>query len=698
MWISESLWRTVSRLDKSKINLPIAFRNSLAVAIPLALGIELGNPLGGVAIATGALNVSYSDGTDPYSQRARRILAWTVLNGVAVFIGSVSGRQIWLSTLAALVWAFVAGLSSAVSSRAGDLGLNTLVTIIVFGARGAMSAKGAALAGLLVMVGGCLQLLFALLLWPIRKYEPERRAIGEVFGRLATEIDPLNKDLDLSPWEPPNTQAQDALQALGWDRSTEGERFRLLFDQASRLRMSAFVLQRMRSALDLTEDDQTISEVLRLASALLSSIAESLVSNQASATQEFLLGQLQAAVGEVHGRASDASSAVDVFAGQLRVVAGLSSRSTTEGADRSALQEAAHPWRLQVSSWIGILKANFDPRSSFFRHAIRLSVSVAIGEVLSHLISWQRAYWLPMTIAVVLRPDFTTTISRGVLRLAGTFTGLILATVLYLVVPATAVTQLVLVGAFTFMLRSIGPANYGVFSAAVGGLIVFLIAATGVPPGEVVTERALNTAAGGLFALIAYAAWPTWERTQVSVAFADMFDASRNYFSAVVRRFGSAPVAPNELDAARSDWRRARSNAEASVDRINSEPRANPENLQLLNSMLASSYALIHSTMALEGVLIRGGEQTAPASFRQFTNDLELTLYFLAAALRGSASAAESLPKLREDHQRMVKAGAEFAPDDQLILLETDQLTVTTNTLREQTVRFAATPTLLSHN
>src|SRR5581483_7331572 len=113
---------------------------------------------------------------------------------------------------------------------------------------------------------------------------------------------------------------------------------------------------------------------------------------------------------------------------------------------------------------------------------------------------------------------FTTTFSRGVLRLAGTLGGLLLATALYHVFPESALTQLFLVGIFTFMMRSIGPANYGVFSVAISGLIVFLIAATGISPREVVVQRGLNTAAGGILALIAYALWPTWERTQVSEA------------------------------------------------------------------------------------------------------------------------------------------------------------------------------------
>ena len=703
LWVSESFWRVVTRLDRSKINNWIAFRNSLAVAIPLAVGTALHNPVGGVAIATGALNVMYSDGTDPYSQRARRMLAWTALNGVAVFLGSVTGGHLWLSMLAVSAWAFVGGLANAVSTRAGDLGLNTLVAMIVFGARGALSARGAAIAALLVMCGGLLQLLFALLFWPLRRYLPERRAIGHAFLALGQEILPSHSEDPSTPWAVLTTDAQDALDALGRDHSIEGERYRLLFDQADRLRLSAFALQRMRSTVTDTQSHEVIDPVLAASGAVISSMGTDLADqpNGHDAGRETgLLQQLQNAVDAAHREDAGASlpfaheicSAVDVLAGQVRVAASLASRSTPYGAEQFAKQQRSNPWRLQLSSWFGTMRANLNSRSSFFRHAIRLTLAVALAEIIAHSISWQRAYWLPMTVAVVLKPDFTTTISRGVLRLAGTFTGLLLATLLYLLFPPEPLAQLLLVGAFTFLLRSIGTANYGVFSVCISGLIVFLIAATGIPPGEVVLERALNTAAGGCLALIVFAAWPTWERTQVSDAMAEMLDASRDYVHAVISRFGSGAVAPSALDGVRAGWRRARSKAEASVDRICSEPRTTSDQINLFNSMLASSHALVYSIMALESALVRGETQTPDASLTQFTNDIELTLYILSAALRGSQSAAETLPKLRDDHQRMVEVQSRLDREDDLVLIETDRITVSLNTLREQIMRYVALP------
>ncbi len=704
--VTAAFWRTVKRIDKSKINSKwMAIRNSLAVAAPLGIAIALDKPLGGVAIATGALNVAYSDGRDPYAQRARRMLTWTFLGTIAVFVGSVTGKYHWAAILVAAVWAFAGGMCVSISTRAADLGLNTLVTLIVFAARGAMPIEGALIAAGLVLGGGILQTALALLFWPVHRTNPERRAIGKVYLDLANQVSPHSDPLLSGPLSAPTTQTQDTLAALGRDHSIEGERFRLLLDQSDRIRMSVFMLVRLRSEVTHAERRQgnpenngvgDIDRLLQVSCELLEGVGHCLISGECGADESVLLDELHQVVENTHNLriasaplSIEAASAADVLAGQLRAVAELANHAIPEGLEAFAKREVALPWRLQVASWFATLRANLDLHSAPFRHAVRLTVCVAIGDALGRLVSGQRSYWIPMTIAVVLKPDFTTTFSRGVLRLFGTFAGLVVATVLYRALPASSLRQLLLVGLFTFALRWIGPANYGVFSVAMSGLIVFLIAATGMAPGQVVIERAINTAVGGVFALIAYAVWPTWERTQVSDALANMFDGTRAYFRAVVERFGHDDVTlETDLDRTRRAWRRARSNAEASVDRVSSEPGITTEKLHYLNSILASSHALMHAMMGLEAGLIQTSVHTSPEAFKTFANDVEFTLYFLSAALRGSSVAAETLPKLREDHRRLIEARNAFSPADMFVLTESDRITISLNTAREQVMLY----------
>ena len=59
----------------------LAVRNTLGVALPLAAGAALGAVPAALAAGIGALNVAFSDSHEPYIQRARRMLAASVLVG-----------------------------------------------------------------------------------------------------------------------------------------------------------------------------------------------------------------------------------------------------------------------------------------------------------------------------------------------------------------------------------------------------------------------------------------------------------------------------------------------------------------------------------------------------------------------------------------------------------------------------------------
>jgi uncharacterized membrane protein YccC len=618
-------------------------------------------------------------------------------------LGSVTGNYPVLAVVTASGWAFVAGMLVAISPRAGDLGLNTLVTLIVYAARGALSPRGAFEAGLLVLGGGLLQMTIALLFWPVKRNKPQREAVGSIYLDLAKQTAASSGDLLAAPLARPSPEVQDTLSALGRDHSLEGERLRLLFDQADRLRFSMYVICNLRLELNNSSDHAArhllgaVERLLSVSQELVACFGQALLDDRPCGRQEQLLAELGAALQEAQENigsslplASSVSSATDILAGQLRVTAQLTGDTTAEGREQFARYELAPPWKLQVRSWLATLDANLHLGSAACRHALRLAICVGIGDVIGRSLNTQRNYWLAMTVAVVLKPDFAGTFSRGALRLFGTFAGLLLATLLFHLLPDSALSELLLVGVFTFLVRYAGPANYGIFTIAISGLIVFLIAETGVSPRDVIVQRAINTAAGGLLALLAYVLWPTWEKSQISEVMAKMIDRSRDYFHVIGARFcETSPAIDSQLDQARSSWREARSNAVASVDRLSSEPGIAAIKIDLLTSMLASSHALVRTMMGMEASLAQTGPQDTSPEFRTFCHDVEFTLYFLAAALRGSPAATRTVPALREDHRRLLESLSSSQMDDFLVT-EADRLTVSLNTLREQVMRYTA--------
>ena len=156
-----SFWRRVFQLQKEKIAPWIALRNTLGFALPLVAGVALGHIPAALIAAIGALNVSYSDSHDPYLQRARRMLAASAMVGLAVFAGAVCGNHHLLAVPIAGAWAFAAGMLVALSTTAADLGIISLVTLLVFAAK-PLPPESAALSGLLALGGGLLQTALAL--------------------------------------------------------------------------------------------------------------------------------------------------------------------------------------------------------------------------------------------------------------------------------------------------------------------------------------------------------------------------------------------------------------------------------------------------------------------------------------------------------------------------------------------------------
>ena len=682
-----AFWQTLIRFEKEKIAPGMAVRNTLGVVIPLAAGAALGHMSAALAVASGALNVSFIDSDEPYGRRTRRMLAGCVLVSAAVCAGATLGASHVLTVLFTAVWALAAGILVAAGTTAADLGLISLVILIVFGAE-PLPPRQAIYAGMLAFGGGLFQLLLSLSAWPLQRYGPERRILSELYLELAhtaAAAEPGTVDASQAPPASAKiTQAQQSLAALGREHSVEAERHRLLLSQAERMAMGLLTLRRLRSRIRRkTPDACEIPLVDRFFAGYaqqLESVGAALQSSAPAAGDPGVrdLQEVAEQMRAARGLAGELRGQMDALNGQLRTARELASVAPLAGRNDFVPSEAAQPWQLKLSGSLATLRANLTLESAAARHAIRLAACVALGEAVGRAFGVERAYWFPMTIAIVLKPDFTATFSRGVLRLAGTFAGLAIATALFGWLPMPPAAQIVLVGVSLFLVRGWGPANYGVFVTALTAMVVLLLSLHGYRPQDVAGARAWNTVAGGVVALLAYAVWPTWERTQVPEALAKMLDGYRLYFRAI----REVRVSPQHADAARLASRLARTNLEASIDRLFAEPGTTSATTSALSGVLASSHRLLHALISLEAGLAAGG-QTGPG-FDAFANHVETSLFYLAGILRGSRLGRADLPDLREDHYALVQAGENSA----LVRVETDRITNSINTMAEELFRW----------
>ena len=382
----------------------------------------------------------------------------------------------------------------------------------------------------------------------------------------------------------------------------------------------------------------------------------------------------------------DAKFQINALHGQLRAVLELAINITPEGQAQFDKYQSERPWWLRVQGSLATLRANLTPSSAVFRHAVRLAVTVAIGEIIGRSIYWRRSYWIPMTVIVVLKPEFANTFSRGVLRIFGTGIGLIVATVALHFFPGTIVDEIIFIGVFMFLLRWIGPGNYGVFAIMITGLIVLMIAITGVSPKEVMVARGLNTLAGGALALAVYALWPTWERTRIFEILARMLEAYRAYLREIAEAYRTGVNATRGLERARLAARTERTNFESSLDRIAAEPGTTYGLMSALNGIQAAANRFVYAIMSLDAALELRRETRPRAEFFTFTNGVKDTLRKLQSVLRGERIPEKEFSPLRDLHTRLIESGDPQVEQYALSNVEADRMTNSLNTLREKIV------------
>jgi uncharacterized membrane protein YccC len=705
-----AFWQILTHFDSTKLNPNQALRNSIGVVLPIIIGYALGMPRGGLAIASGALFVSYSDGSDPYAARAKRMLSSAFWCSLAVFLGAISGRNNIAAIAVATLWAFPAGLLVCLGTTAADLGTISLVSLVIYSAQ-ALPAHQAAFSGILSLAGGLLQTGLSIALWPVQRYAPERRTLAALFRGLA-RIAEAPMQVTSAPSESlSSTQAQEALSGLGADQSLESFRYLSLLNQAERIRLSLLMLARLRLRM-FREDPfhfgvdildkflaETIpildylSNALNLNTSSINEVIKLHLDELEKLTQQIRQHVKNSSTSFINATARDARFQMDALAGQLRSALDLVSRTTPAGSMTVAQQEGRQPFYLRYTGKLATLRANLNPSSTAFLHAMRLTLCIALGEIISREISLRRSYWLPMTIALVLKPEFTTTFTRGLLRIAGTLVGLMLTTLLFHLFPASMVFEIILIFILTFLLRWVGPTNYGIFAVAISAFVVSFIAINGIAPQQVIVARGVNTAAGGAIALIAYLLWPAWERTRVSELIAKLLDAYREYFHAVADAyFNPESIDTRELDRARLESRRSRSNLEASIERLNAEPGTTLEQIRQLRALLASTHRFAHATMALDAARLQLPAAPARQAFQVFAQQVETTLALLTATLRGTRDGSTEWPDLREAYLTLAQTGDPAKQRYALTNAEADRITNSLNTLREHVLARSSEP------
>ena len=134
-------------------------------------------------------------------------------------------------------------------------------------------------------------------------------------------------------------------------------------------------------------------------------------------------------------------------------------------------------------------------------YGLRMMVTVVLASEVYRRLHMQSGYWVPMTALIVQKPAFYETLTRGLLRTAGTLGGATLATLLAAHVPLGNWWFAGLATLFAFWSFATISVNYGLYAVGLTSYIVFSLSLNTVPGPEIAHRRFWCTAAGAALAL-----------------------------------------------------------------------------------------------------------------------------------------------------------------------------------------------------
>jgi uncharacterized membrane protein YccC len=272
-------------------------------------------------------------------------------------------------------------------------------------------------------------------------------------------------------------------------------------------------------------------------------------------------------------------------------------------ADATAL----YPAQLDTSLTDFLSRQSFSPKlmtsnlrldSPPFRFSLRVCMAVAVGLAIGLAIPQigPHAYWIVLTIVIIMKPGFALTRQRNTARLVGTLVGCGLAFLLFYVTVnshlllATLVVSLI--AGFSFML-----VNYLVSS--IFNTITVLILLHFLLPDTfgLVGERALDTTIGSLVALGFSYVLPWWEARSLPSMADAATRANERYLKAGIEHL--TPVDTPTGKASATAWPLARRNTQVAFSnfaqafyRMMGEPPSRQAHVAEYNNLLIQNHVL----------------------------------------------------------------------------------------------------------
>ncbi|RFC54585.1 FUSC family protein [Brumimicrobium aurantiacum] len=259
-----------------------------------------------------------------------------------------------------------------------------------------------------------------------------------------------------------------------------------------------------------------------------------------------------------------------------------------------------------------ILFEHFTFQSVIFRHALRLTIAIIFAFGLGEFFMIQNAYWIMLTVLLILRPNYGLTKARAQDRIIGTVLGgalafgIVLLTQNAIIYGALAFVSLIL--AFALMQQNYRWAAFFITLNIVA--VYFFIQPDAI---AVIQYRIIDTIIGGLISFGAiYLLFPSWEALNVRTIITDAVQKNQNYLKATELFYKDKEQQQLQYKVARKEAFLALSQLSAAFQRITQDPKSKQKEFNLIYEIVTLNQTIL-SAIASLGSFIHG-HKTTPVS------------------------------------------------------------------------------------
>jgi uncharacterized membrane protein YccC len=537
-------------------------RSLAAVAIVAAVAVQWG-PTGSVPAVVGTAAFAAATALQD-SPRSRVPLVYLVsaLSGVAVLLGALTSAYSVLFVVVVALWCLGAAMLWAHGPNAGLIGAASAALLVV-APPVAPTIATALVTTALAVSGGLIQAL-VIAWWPPQRWRTQRDALVAAYRSLAADARELADGSTGDGWAV-DTEPLVALR----EAFTTG-------DGANRRRAAVYrgwyalperIAATLTDAAGVPRSD-ALSRVLEEAADTMVAVADT--GRPGRVATDVAIGRFDSVVKDAIG--SEAGVVQRLSALLHEAVAMRLGDFVPSTPDAVRLRRQELP--TSVRSAIRGVRGHLMWHSPVLRHAVRLSVAVALACAIDRYSGGNYGYWIPLTVLMVLRPETAHTYTRCVGRVAGTVAGIIVASTLLFVVDssvAVATVLAVIVIGITYVVSGFG---YVAMSAAVTTSAVLLLDAgrAGIPAS--MSDPLLAALVGGGLAVIAHVVLPDDELTRLAQRAGELLKTEIDYAAAVIKGYVHELDSPaDEVAAAWQRAYRARAAFEATTGAMRLESR-----------------------------------------------------------------------------------------------------------------------------